>query len=206
MRKIETRKDIAVKKRTLVIILVILAVLAALWFTRQETIHTGAEEPTAQVTSCLIALDEVQQQVAASAAAQEATPQPESAQQTAAPAQAEATIDEFGAYTSKDDVCAYLIAYGHLPENFMTKNDARDLGWSGGGLDDYAYGKCIGGDRFGNYEGLLPESGGRDYTECDIDTLHKDSRGAKRIVFSNDGLIYYTDDHYESFTLLYGEP
>jgi hypothetical protein len=130
--KVETRKDIAVKKRTLVVILIILAVMAVLWLTRQETIHTGAEEPTAQVTSCLIALDEVQQQAAASAAAQEATPQPESAQQTAAPAQTEATIDEFGAYTSKDDVCAYLIAYGHLPENFMTKSDARDLGWSGG--------------------------------------------------------------------------
>ena len=63
---------------------------------------------------------------------------------------------------------------------------------------------CIGGDRFGNYEGLLPED--RDYLECDIDTLGAKSRGAKRIVFSNDGLIYYTDDHYESFELLYGEP
>ena len=64
---------------------------------------------------------------------------------------------------------------------------------------------CIGGDRFGNYEGLLPEADGRSYTECDIDTLGADSRGAKRIVFSNDGLIYYTEDHYESFELLYGE-
>ena len=71
--------------------------------------------------------------------------------------------------------------------------------------DKYAKGKCIGGDFFGNYEGLLPKANGRSYTECDIDTLGKDSRGAKRIVFSNDGLIYYTDDHYESFELLYGE-
>ena len=195
------------KKRTVVIILIILAVLTALWLTRQETIHTGVDEPEAQVTSCLVALDEVQQQAAASAAAQEATPQPESEQQPAAtPVQTQTAIDEYGTYTSKEDVCDYLIAYGHLPENFITKNDARALGWSGGGLDDYAYGKCIGGDHFGNYEGLLPESGGRDYTECDIDTLHADSRGAKRIVFSDDGLIYYTDDHYESFTLLYGEP
>ena len=59
--------------------------------------------------------------------------------------------------------------------------------------------------RFGNYEGLLPEADGRTYTECDIDTLGADSRGAKRIVFSNDGLIYYTEDHYETFELLYGE-
>ena len=87
----------------------------------------------------------------------------------------------------------------------MTKKEARALGWSGGGLDDYAYGMCIGGDRFGNREGLLPNTEGRTWTECDIDTLHADDRGPKRIVFSNDGLIYYTPDHYGSFELLYGE-
>ncbi len=114
-------------------------------------------------------------------------------------------IDEFGSYTTKDDVALYLHTYGTLPQNFMTKNEARALGWEGGGLDPYADGMCIGGDRFGNYEGLLPEKDGRTYQECDIDTLHADSRGPKRIVFSNDGLIYYTEDHYESFSLLYGE-
>ena len=111
-----------------------------------------------------------------------------------------------GNFSTKEDVALYIHTYGCLPPNFITKNEARDLGWEGGGLDDYAYGMCIGGDRFGNYEGLLPDAKGRTWTECDIDTLHEDSRGAKRIVFSNDGLIYYTDDHYESFTLLYGEP
>ena len=111
-----------------------------------------------------------------------------------------------GSYTSKEDVALYIHAFGCLPSNFITKEEARDLGWEGGGLDDYAYGMCIGGDRFGNYEELLPDAPGRTWTECDIDTLHKDSRGAKRMVFSNDGLIYYTDDHYESFELLYGEP
>lgn len=114
-------------------------------------------------------------------------------------------IDEYGTFTSKDDVALYIHTYGKLPQNFITKNEARDLGWEGGGLEDYAPGKCIGGDYFGNFEGLLPEKKGREYTECDIDTLGKDSRGPKRIVFSNDGLIYYTDDHYESFTLLYGK-
>lgn len=114
-------------------------------------------------------------------------------------------IDEYGTFTSKDDVALYIHTYGKLPQNFITKNEARDLGWEGGGLEDYAPGKCIGGDYFGNFEGLLPEKDGREYTECDIDTLGKSSRGAKRIVFSNDGLIYYTDDHYESFTLLYGK-
>ncbi len=114
-------------------------------------------------------------------------------------------MDADGVYTSKDDVALYIYTYGCLPQNFMTKDEARALGWEGGGLDDYADGMCIGGDHFGNYEGLLPEADGREYTECDIDTLHADKRGAKRIVFSNDGLIYYTDDHYESFTLLYGD-
>lgn len=116
-----------------------------------------------------------------------------------------AAISEDGSYTSKDDVALYINTYGHLPDNFITKSEAKKLGWEGGSLEPYASGCCIGGDRFGNYEGLLPEADGRTYTECDIDTLGADSRGAKRIVFSNDGLIYYTDDHYESFTLLYGE-
>ena len=124
----------------------------------------------------------------------------QTAQEAAAP------IDRDGSYTSKEDVALYLHTYGQLPDNFITKDEARDLGWEGGGLEEYAPGKCIGGDRFGNYEGLLPKTDGRKYTECDIDTLGRDSRGAKRIVFSNDGLIYYTEDHYESFELLYGEP
>jgi ribonuclease T1 len=115
------------------------------------------------------------------------------------------SVDESGFYTSKEDVALYLYTYKRLPNNFITKSEARKLGWNGGSLEEYAPGKCIGGDRFGNYEGLLPEKEGRIFTECDIDTLGKSSRGAKRIVFSNDGLIYYTDDHYESFTLLYGE-
>lgn len=116
-----------------------------------------------------------------------------------------AALDEGGEYTSAEDVALYLHLYAHLPQNFITKKDARALGWNGGGLDDYADGKCIGGDRFGNYDGLLPDAPGREYHECDIDTLHAASRGAKRIVYSNDGLIYYTEDHYESFILLYGE-
>lgn len=116
-----------------------------------------------------------------------------------------AAIDPEGTYTSKEDVALYIHTYGHLPNNFITKKEAKALGWKSGSLEKYAPGKCIGGDRFGNYEGLLPKASGRTYTECDIDTLGASKRGAKRIVFSNDGLIYYTGDHYESFTLLYGE-
>ena len=119
--------------------------------------------------------------------------------------QPEDFLNPDGVYTSKEDVALYIHLYGCLPGNFITKSEARKLGWNSGSLEKYAPGKCIGGDRFGNYEGLLPKASGRNYTECDIDTLGAKSRGAKRIVFSNDGLVYYTDDHYESFTLLYGE-
>ena len=146
-------------------------------------------------------------------AAEEASEEPAQAsdQETAAeeteeaPAAETPAIDEDGVYTTKDDVALYLHTYGHLPSNFITKKDAEKLGWSGGSLEPYAPGKCIGGSHFGNYEGILPEKDGRSYTECDIDTLGADKRGAKRIVFSNDGLIYYTEDHYETFELLYGE-
>lgn len=113
---------------------------------------------------------------------------------------------EDGSYTSKEDVAAYIHEYGHLPSNFITKKEAKKLGWvsSEGNLGKVAPGMSIGGDYFGNFEGNLPESKGRDYYECDIDT-DGSYRGAKRIVFSNDGLIYYTEDHYETFELLYGE-
>ncbi len=114
-------------------------------------------------------------------------------------------LPEDGTYTTKEDVALYIYLYDKLPSNFITKKEAEKLGWEGGSLEPYAPGKCIGGSRFGNYEGLLPEAEGRVYTECDIDTLGAQKRGAKRIVFSNDGLIYYTEDHYESFELLYGE-
>jgi len=112
----------------------------------------------------------------------------------------ETILDEDGTYSSMEDVSLYLHTYGELPDNFITKNEARELGWSGGGLEAYAPGMCIGGDRFGNYEGLLPEG---TYHECDIDTLGATSRGAERLVWDEDGNIYYTSDHYESFELVY---
>ncbi len=118
----------------------------------------------------------------------------------------ETQLEEDGIYTSKEDVAAYLHEYGHLPSNFITKKEAKKLGWisSEGNLDEVAPGMSIGGDYFGNYEGNLPEAKDRDYYECDID-FDGTYRNGKRIVFSNDGLIYYTEDHYETFELLYGE-
>ena len=185
---------------------VILVVLASLFgITGGEDVQTLPPETAAQVQiQQNPAEEEITPEIADEAAspeiADEAVP-PEIEEEEAAP---EAPIDVDGSYTTKEDVALYIHTYGCLPGNFITKKEARKLGWEGGGLEAYAPGMCIGGDRFGNYEGLLPED--RAYTECDIDTMGKSSRGAKRIVFSEDGLIYYTDDHYESFELLYGEP
>lgn len=115
-----------------------------------------------------------------------------------------ASIDEDGSYTSKDEVALYIHTYGHLPSNYITKRDAEDLGWNSkeGNLWDVADGMSIGGSKFGNYEGLLPEKSGRKYYECDID-YDGGYRGAKRIIYSNDGLIFYTEDHYKTFEQLY---
>ncbi|MBQ9061414.1 MAG: ribonuclease [Eubacterium sp.] len=113
-------------------------------------------------------------------------------------------IDEHGSYTSKEEVALYLHTYGHLPENYITKKQAEKLGWDNraGNLQDVAPGKSIGGSRFGNYEGLLPDAKGRNYYECDIN-YEGGYRGAERIIYSDDGLIFYTADHYKSFEQLY---
>ena len=112
------------------------------------------------------------------------------------------TIDEDGWYYSTEDVALYLHTYGELPDNFITKKEAQSMGWDNkkGNLWEVADGMCIGGDHFGNYEGLLPEED--DYTECDVN-YEGGYRGAERIIFSDDGDIYYTGDHYESFEQMY---
>jgi len=112
-------------------------------------------------------------------------------------------IEEKGVYTSRDDVALYLHTYNKLPSNFITKQTAMKLGWTHKRtLDEVAPGKSIGGNKFGNFEGRLPIVAGRTYRECDIDYI-KGSRGSKRIIFSNDGNIYYSGDHYKNFEKLY---
>lgn len=120
---------------------------------------------------------------------------------------ADNTPEEHGSYTSKDEVALYLHTYGHLPDNYITKKAAEKLGWNSkkGNLDDVAPGKSIGGSHFGNYEGQLPQKGGRSYYECDLD-YEGGYRGADRLIYSDDGLIFYTGDHYKTFEQLYGTP
>ena len=110
-------------------------------------------------------------------------------------------IDRDGSYTSPEDVALYIHTYGELPQNFITKRDAEALGWVSkeGNLDEVAPGMSIGGDRFGNYENLLPKG---KYKECDVN-YSGGYRGEERLIYDEEGNIYYTDDHYASFTQLY---
>lgn len=109
-------------------------------------------------------------------------------------------LDEHKAYYTKEDVIAYLIEFDKLPKNYLTKNEAMDLGWdaSRGNLWKVTDKGVIGGDRFGNREGKLPKAKGRKYFEADVN-YKGGNRNAERIVFSNDGLIFYTKDHYKTF-------
>ncbi len=107
-------------------------------------------------------------------------------------------------YSCPDEVALYLHAFEELPPNYITKDEARSLGWDSrrGNLWDVAYGMSIGGDRFGNREGLLPDARNRLWYECDVN-YWGGYRGAERLLFSSDGLIYYSDDHYQTYQLLY---
>ena len=118
--------------------------------------------------------------------------------------QAASGVVEDGSYTSMAEVSEYLHEFGHLPDNYITKNEAKKLGWvaSKGNLSVVAPGKSMGGDKFGNREGLLPKRKGRQYYECDIDYTGGERNG-KRLIYSDDGLIYYTEDHYNSFEQIY---
>ena len=163
-----------------------------------EVVEEGPSEPEA-VEEEAVEEEAVEEEVAEEEAAED--------QSRAAPraTAADLALPEDGSYTSKDEVAWYLHTYGHLPDNFVTKKEAEQAGWKTQGLtiDEACPGKSLGGSHFGNYEGLLPDAPGRKWYECDIDYRGGKSRGAKRLVYSNDGLIYYTDDHYNSFERIY---
>lgn len=184
------------KKRLTSLIAIVLVILLTIF---GEFLNPSDADPQTTTVPTMATVIETQPDTSEPPATSQDVTQPE---QTTAP---EAVLDEDGSYTSKEDVALYIHIYGRLPKNFLTKSQARDLGWRSGSLERYAPGMSIGGDRFQNRENLLPKAPGRYYTECDIGTRGSSSRGARRIVFSNDGLIYYTHDHYETFELLYGE-
>lgn len=112
------------------------------------------------------------------------------------------SISEDDIYDTKDEVALYIYTFHHLPSCYMTKKQARKKGWTSGALNRTIKGMCIGGDYFSNFEGYLPDTG-EDYYECDIGTMYTKSRGAKRIIYTLSGDVWYTEDHYESFEQLY---
>ena len=113
-------------------------------------------------------------------------------------------VSEDGEYTDKDHVALYIHEYGTVPKNYITKSKARQAGWviTKGNLWDVLPGRSIGGGGFNNDDGLLPDAPGRKWFECDID-YNGGYRNEKRIVYSNDGLVFYTGDHYNTFQQLY---
>lgn len=111
----------------------------------------------------------------------------------------EKLIEEDQAYYDLEDLAEYIYIYKTLPKNYISKAEAKDLGWS---VEDND-GLVIGGDIFYNREGLLPKKNSRTYYEADLISGYDKNRGPERIVFSDDGLIFYTKDHYQSFEQLY---
>ena len=121
-------------------------------------------------------------------------------QQTVVTDTADEPDEASGPIIEPQAIADYLFEHGKLPDNFITKKEAQAMGWDSANnyVSDVAPGYSIGGDRFGNYEGLLPDKDGRTWYEADC-YYTQGKRNAYRIVYSSDGLVYYTDDHYESF-------
>ncbi|MDQ1161125.1 hypothetical protein QE422_001493 [Chryseobacterium sp. SORGH_AS 447] len=105
------------------------------------------------------------------------------------------SIDEL---TEEKTVIHFIKQNHKLPDYYITKSQARNLGWnpSKGNLCEAAPGKAIGGDAFGNRERRLPD--GKKYFEADVN-YHCGSRKSDRIVFTQDGDVYLTKNHYKSF-------
>ena len=121
--------------------------------------------------------------------------------ETEASLKKEVSVKKGEEYCLHEEVAEYIHLYKELPPNYMTKSKAHKIGWENGNPQKVLGGNvCIGGSKFGNSERLLPE--GVEYRECDVDYCD-DSRGPSRLVYTADGKVYYTNDHYESFVELY---
>lgn len=209
----KTTRSSSESRRKLRLILSILLVLAAFWLGRQDFLKTifppaGETQGTKVVELSAIDVEEQGTKAGAEQAAKEVVEQrQESSDKPGDDKQAgqKSTVQDPADLESEDPrspefVASVLRKTGKLPDRFLSKKEARKLGWvpEQGNLNEVAPGKSIGGDRFGNYEGKLPAQKGRSYREADVyDSPER--RGAERLVFSNDGLIFYTPDHYKTF-------
>lgn len=209
----KTTRSSTESRRKLRLILSILLVLAAFWLGRQDFLKTifppaGETQGTKVVELSAIDVEEQGTKAGAEQAAKEVVEQrQESSDKPGDEKQAgqKSTVQDPADLESEDPrspefVASVLRKTGKLPDRFLSKKEARKLGWvpEQGNLNEVAPGKSIGGDRFGNYEGKLPAQKGRSYREADVHDS-PERRGAERLVFSNDGLIFYTPDHYKTF-------
>ncbi len=197
-------------RRRLRLILSILLVLAAFWLGRQDFLQSFLSPAGETQGTKVIELgaENVKEQAAKEGAEQRQASsdkpgdEKQAGQQSIVqePAAKDSAAQESEDPRSPEFVASVLRKTGKLPDRFLSKKEARQLGWvpEQGNLNEVAPGKSIGGDHFGNYEGKLPEKKGRSYREADVhDSPNR--RGAERLVFSNDGLIFYTPDHYKTF-------
>lgn len=189
-------------KKYLRLLIASLAILFA--FSGCGNIASNGAESTSKIAISSAAPAEISQstsQASPQSSSQSSSQKPQSSSQASSPVSTQKSApDEHGTYDSAQDVADYLLYYHKLPENYMTKKEARKQGWENGPLHKVIPGKCIGGDVYSNFEGNLPKNSS--YHECDIDTLNAKSRGSKRLVWSDDFKIYYTKDHYETFELI----
>ena len=94
----------------------------------------------------------------------------------------------------------WLKVLGKLPQNYISYQDAIKAGWKKkkGNLNKVAPGKMLAKGGYKNRNGHLPEKSGRIWYEADIN-YKWGYRGKDRILYSNDGLIFVTYDHYKTF-------
>lgn len=187
-----------VKRKAAWLAALLLAVLPVV--TGCGTLKESTEAPTkASAQTTVEALSET---TAAQGTAGDITSVTAGKKQTEEPAKTQ--TEESGPITDPQEIADYIFAHGQLPDNFITKEEAKALGWDSGRnyVGDVAPGKSIGGDRFGNYQGQLPKAKGRKFYECDVNYKGK-KRGEERIIYSSDGHVWYTKDHYETFEELF---